>query len=60
MRIKFGMDLGHKVVIIIGDFTGRIGDPTGKVKGRTALSEETVKRNAQTYCEQIFKVLFTH
>jgi tyrosyl-tRNA synthetase len=50
-------DLGHKVVIIIGDFTGRIGDPTGKAKGRVALSDEQVKANAKTYCEQIFKVL---
>lgn len=56
-KLRQMQDLGHKVVIIIGDFTGRIGDPTGKSKGRTALSEETVKRNAQTYCEQIFKVL---
>ncbi len=50
-------DLGHKVVIIIGDFTGRIGDPTGKAKGRVALSDEQVKANAKTYFEQIFKVL---
>lgn len=56
-KIKQMQDLGHKVVIIIGDFTGRIGDPTGKVKGRVALSDEQVKANAKTYFEQIFKVL---
>jgi tyrosyl-tRNA synthetase len=56
-KIKQMQDLGHKVVIIIGDFTGRIGDPTGKAKGRVALSDEQVKINAKTYFEQIFKVL---
>lgn len=56
-KLRQMQDLGHKVVIIIGDFTGRIGDPTGKSRGRAALSEETVKQNAQTYCDQIFKVL---
>ncbi|WP_225340354.1 tyrosine--tRNA ligase [Lysinibacillus capsici] len=56
-KIKQMQDLGHHAVIVIGDFTGRIGDPTGKAKGRTALSDDTVKNNAQTYCEQIFKVL---
>jgi len=56
-KIKQMQELGHKVVIIIGDFTGRIGDPTGKAKGRAALSDDQVKANAQTYFEQIFKVL---
>ncbi|MFJ8260967.1 tyrosine--tRNA ligase [Rummeliibacillus sp. NPDC094406] len=56
-KIKQMQDLGHRVVIIIGDFTGRIGDPTGKAKGRIALSDEIVKENAKTYCEQIFKIL---
>jgi len=56
-KIKQMQDLGHQVIIIIGDFTGRIGDPTGKSKGRVALSDEQVKANAKTYCEQIFKVL---
>ncbi len=56
-KIKQIQDLGHKVVIIIGDFTGRIGDPTGKAKGRVALSDEQVKMNAKTYFEQIFKIL---
>ena len=56
-KIKQMQDLGHRVVIVIGDFTGKIGDPTGKSKGRTALTDEQVKENAQTYCEQIFKIL---
>lgn len=56
-KIKQMQDLGHKAVIVIGDFTGRIGDPTGKSKGRKALSEQQVQENAKTYKEQIFKVL---
>ena len=56
-KIKQLQDLGHQAVILIGDFTGRIGDPSGKAKGRTALSDEEVRKNAETYCEQIFKVL---
>ncbi|WP_107948949.1 tyrosine--tRNA ligase [Lysinibacillus parviboronicapiens] len=56
-KIKQMQDLGHQVVILIGDFTGRIGDPTGKAKGRVALSDAVVKENAHTYCAQIFKVL---
>ncbi|MBE5968467.1 MAG: tyrosine--tRNA ligase [Lachnospiraceae bacterium] len=56
-KMKQLQDLGHKVVIVIGDFTGKIGDPTGKAKGRVALSDEQVKENAATYCEQIFKIL---
>ena len=56
-KIKQMQDLGHKAVIVIGDFTGKIGDPTGKAKGRKSLSEEEVQRNAQTYKEQIFKIL---
>ncbi|MDD3224401.1 MAG: tyrosine--tRNA ligase [Clostridium sp.] len=56
-KIKQMQNLGHHVVIIIGDFTGKIGDPTGKSKGRVALTEKQVKENAKTYCEQIFKIL---
>ncbi|BCN30604.1 tyrosine--tRNA ligase [Anaeromicropila herbilytica] len=56
-KIKQMQDLGHKAVIIIGDFTGQIGDPTGKAKGRKALSKEQVKENAITYQTQIFKIL---
>jgi len=56
-KMKQLQDLGHKIVIIIGDFTGKIGDPTGKAKGRKALTTEQVLENAKTYEEQIFKVL---
>lgn len=56
-KIRQMQELGHQAVIIIGDFTGRIGDPTGKSKGRVALTDEKVKENALTYCEQIFKIL---
>ncbi|HUC93377.1 MAG TPA: tyrosine--tRNA ligase [Paenibacillus sp.] len=49
--------LGHEVQLIIGDFTGRIGDPTGKSETRKQLTEEDVKRNAETYQKQIFKIL---
>ena len=56
-KLKLFQDLGHQVVILIGDFTARIGDPTGKSATRPPLDEEVVKRNAATYKEQIFKVL---
>lgn len=56
-KMKQLQDLGHKVIIIIGDFTGKIGDPTGKSKARKALSTEQVLENAKTYEEQILKVL---
>ena len=56
-KMKQLQDLGHKVIILIGDFTGEIGDPTGKSATRKALTTEQVLENAQTYKEQIFKVL---
>lgn len=56
-KLKQLQDLGHNVTIIIGDFTGMIGDPSGKSKTRQQLSHEQVKENAQTYVEQIFKIL---
>lgn len=56
-KIKQLQDLGHKAVIIIGDFTGMIGDPTGKSKTRKSLTSEEVLKNAETYKEQIFKIL---
>lgn len=56
-KIKQMQDLGHRAVIVIGDFTGKIGDPTGKLKGRKALTNEEVLKNAKTYEEQIFKIL---
>lgn len=48
-KMKQLQDLGHRIVIIIGDFTGKIGDPTGKSKGRKALTTEEVLKNAETY-----------
>jgi tyrosyl-tRNA synthetase len=56
-KLKQFQDLGHEIILLIGDFTGRIGDPTGKSKARTQLTEEEVKENARTYEEQIFKIL---
>lgn len=56
-KIKQMQDLGHQAVIIIGDFTGKIGDPTGKSKTRKPLSQEKVLENAKTYTKQIFKIL---
>ena len=50
-------DLGHDAQFLIGDFTGRIGDPTGKNTTRPPLTEEDVKRNAETYERQVFKIL---
>lgn len=56
-KIRQLQELGHKAVIIIGDYTGMIGDPTGKSKTRKQLSREDVERNANTYMEQIFKII---
>ena len=50
-------DLGHKVIFLIGDFTGKIGDPTGKNKTRPPLTHKEIEENAKTYQEQVFKVL---
>lgn len=56
-KLRQFQDLGHEVHLIIGDFTGRIGDPSGKSETRKQLTEEEVMANAATYKEQIFKVL---
>lgn len=56
-KLKQFQDMGHQIIIIIGDFTGRIGDPTGKSDTRKQLSEEDVMLNAKTYQEQIFRIL---
>ncbi|HEX2947616.1 MAG TPA: tyrosine--tRNA ligase [Clostridia bacterium] len=56
-KIRQFQELGHRAVIIIGDFTGMIGDPTGKSKTRRQLSSSEVAQNAKTYEEQIFKIL---
>jgi tyrosyl-tRNA synthetase len=56
-KLKQFQDLGHHVCFLIGDFTGMIGDPTGKSETRKALTREQVLLNAQTYKEQVFKIL---
>ncbi|MBU2916572.1 tyrosine--tRNA ligase [Psychrosphaera sp. F3M07] len=56
-KLKTFQDLGHEVIFLIGDFTGLIGDPTGKNVTRKPLSKEDVLRNAETYKEQVFKIL---
>lgn len=56
-KIRQMQDLGHHATIIIGDFTGKIGDPTGKSKTRKSLTDEQVLVNAKTYTDQVFKIL---
>jgi tyrosyl-tRNA synthetase len=56
-KLKHFQDLGHQVVFLIGDFTGMIGDPSGKSETRKALTKEEVLANAETYKEQVFKIL---
>lgn len=56
-KLKQFQDLGHEILFLIGDFTGMIGDPTGKSATRPPLTAEQVQANAQTYKEQVFKIL---
>jgi tyrosyl-tRNA synthetase len=56
-KLRQFQELGHEVMFLIGDFTGMIGDPSGKSATRPALTEEDVKANADTYKEQVFKIL---
>ncbi|WP_334132564.1 tyrosine--tRNA ligase [Silanimonas lenta] len=56
-KMRQFQDLGHQVIFLIGDFTGMIGDPTGKSATRKPLSREDVEANARTYADQVFKVL---
>lgn len=56
-KLKHFQDLGHEVYFLIGDFTGLIGDPTGKSETRKALTREDIAKNAETYKEQVFKIL---
>ncbi|WOA33646.1 tyrosine--tRNA ligase [Alloalcanivorax xenomutans] len=56
-KLRHFQDLGHQVIFLIGDFTGMIGDPSGKSVTRPPLSREDVLRNAETYKEQVFKIL---
>ncbi len=56
-KLKHFQDLGHTVIFLIGDFTGMIGDPTGRSATRPPLSAEDIMRNAKTYMAQVFKIL---
>lgn len=56
-KLKQFQDLGHEVLFLIGDFTAMIGDPTGKSATRPPLSREDIEKNAETYKEQVFKIL---
>ncbi|WFF38616.1 tyrosine--tRNA ligase [Moraxella nasibovis] len=56
-KLRAFQELGHEVLFLIGDYTARIGDPSGKNATRPPLSEEDVKRNAETYAKQVFKIL---
>ncbi|MGB2706044.1 MAG: tyrosine--tRNA ligase, partial [Candidatus Omnitrophota bacterium] len=56
-KMKHFQDLGHEVVFLIGDFTGRIGDPSGQSQTRKTLTEKEIEKNAKTYEKQIFKIL---
>ena len=56
-KMRHFQDLGHKVVFLIGDFTGRIGDPSGKNKTRPSLDKEELEKNAKTYSDQVFQIL---
>src|SRR3954462_15027376 len=56
-KMKHFQDLGHTVIFLIGDFTGLIGDPTGRSKTRPALSPAEIAENADTYRTQVFRIL---
>ncbi len=56
-KLRQFQDLGHEVLFLIGDFTGMIGDPTGKSATRPPLTQEDVEKNSETYQQQIFKIL---
>ncbi|MDO8743357.1 MAG: tyrosine--tRNA ligase, partial [Candidatus Azambacteria bacterium] len=57
MKLKQFQELGHQAVLIIGDFTAKIGDPTGRLESREALSSQTIKKNLKGYLEQIGKII---
>src|SRR5438309_3949247 len=56
-KLKHFQDMGHTVIFLIGDFTGMIGDPTGRSATRPPLSPEEIMRNAKTYMTQVYKIL---
>ncbi|MEL0028668.1 MAG: tyrosine--tRNA ligase, partial [Perlucidibaca sp.] len=55
-KLRVFQDLGHEVIFLIGDFTGMIGDPTGKNVTRKPLTPEQVAENAKSYADQVFKI----
>src|SRR5438067_6900516 len=56
-KLKHFQDLGHSVIFLIGDFTGMIGDPTGRSATRPPLTREEINQNAETYKTQVFRIL---
>src|SRR4026209_2931776 len=56
-KMRHFQQLGHRVIFLIGDFTGMIGDPTAKKAPRPPLSKEQIQQNAETYQRQVFKIL---
>ena len=56
-KLKQFQDMGHEMLLLIGDFTARIGDPTGKNIARQPMNETQVSENAKTYADQLFKIL---
>ena len=56
-KLRAFQDAGHTAILLIGDFTARIGDPTGKSEARRQLTSEEVKKNAQTYIDQVRPIL---
>ncbi|MFS8569733.1 MAG: tyrosine--tRNA ligase [Thermaerobacter sp.] len=56
-KLRQFQDLGHQVILVIGDFTARVGDPTGRKTTRPALTVEQVRANARTYADQVFRIL---
>ena len=56
-KLRHFQQLGHQIIFLIGDFTGMIGDPSGKNKTRPALDESEIKENAKSYTKQVFKIL---
>ena len=56
-KLKQFQDLGHEITFLIGDFTGRVGDPSGQSKTRPMLTNEELKANAKTYTDQVFRIL---
>ncbi|MGC2547359.1 MAG: tyrosine--tRNA ligase, partial [Silvibacterium sp.] len=56
-KLKHFQDLGHQVIFLVGDFTSLIGDPTGRSVTRKALTRDEINENAQTYTNQVFRIL---